>query len=152
MIPLSDQQEHEWRKTKVIAWALGLLPPPLYIIIATLVETDGMAADQTDLTVYILLALGILDPLLVPVIERFQVKSFRSSQRTATMTPSQFFTSLTVVRLAFANATFVYGMVVYLLSGSIEKMLWFYPVGIIWLIILWPRRAKFEKFVQESSG
>lgn len=140
---------------RVVAAALGIVAPALFLVIATLIHPERSpigetgAEGSTDMVFYLLLILGALDPLVVPLIERFQISNWRRLPRGRTA--EQLFFNLVIIRMAFVEATFIYGFVVYLLTGDLMRMLMFYPLGLIWLAIYWPRREKYERFIEAAE-
>ena len=58
---------------------------------------------------------------------------------------------LSLIKFSLIEAIYIYGLVVYLLSGDILKALYFYPVGIAWSVVHWPTRDRFENFVNRLS-
>lgn len=108
----------------------------------------GDIAGETKIVFYILLVLAVLDPLLVPLIEKFQKATFRKRQ-SGRMT--QLYTSLMTMRLSFVHAIYLYGLVVYILTGDFWKMIVFYPIGAAWSAMYWPRRLRYEAFLKEHG-
>jgi len=150
MTELNPQQQREWTKVRWIAITLGVVAPSIVLVIGGIITPTGDIAGETQMVFYILLALAILDPLLVPLIEKFQKNTFRQRQ-SGRMSAAQLYTSLVTMRLSFVHAIFVYGLVVYILTGDFWKMMLFYPIGALWSAYYWPRRLKYEEFLQEQS-
>lgn len=153
MYPLTEQQEKNWVIARIIAVAMGLAAPALYLVIATFIRPEQALLDTPRgghfaLLFYMLLTLGIVDPLIVPVLERMQINTWR---RLKSRSADQMYLSLVVLRLAFVEATFIYGFIVYLLTWDFMRLLLFYPIGLIWLAIYWPRREKYEQFIQSGE-
>ena len=150
MRPLTDEQEKTWMVARIIAVALGLAGPALYLVIASFIRPNQALADTPRgghyaLLFYIILTMAILGPLVVPIVERVQVNTWRLG---AKRPPERMYLSLVVLRLAFVEASFIYGFVVYLLTYDFLRLVLFYPIGLIWLAIYWPKRGKYEQFIQ----
>ncbi len=98
---------------------------------------------------YILLIVGISQPAVLGFVGRSHLAGFRRS-RTA-MSPAQLFTAMTIVKAAFVETIYIYGLVVYFLCGDLTRMLAFYPVGILWSYVIWPSRSSLERFKHKVS-
>ncbi len=125
-----------------------VVAPLLYLGIAYLQEMEGIAPGYAvDLTVYLLLAVGILEPSVYWLIERSQIAHYRESGGRSKMSPSQVYFTLSVIRMAFVEAIYVFGLTVYFVTGSYQAMLYFYPVALAWTVVHWPRRAGYERLM-----
>lgn len=136
---------------RLIAVVMGFAIPSLYLVIASLVRPEAgdlgnPSRTPIDMVFYILLILAALDPLLAPIIERVQIANWRRSP--GIRTTDQLYVTLQIIRLAFVEACFTYGLIVYFISSDFLRMLLFYPIGLIWLAVYWPRRERFEQFLQ----
>lgn len=148
MIESGGSQEAQFRTVTIIAVAALIVAPLLYLIMAYLVTVPSRGDGEQQMLIYILLIVGTVQPVLLPVIEKSQVNSYRKNIDSS-MTPSNLFTTLSIIKYAFIEAIYLYGLAVYFLSGELNSMLYFYPVGIIWTFIHWPRKSTFEKFFQK---
>ena len=61
-------------------------------------------------------------------------------------------TNLSIIRMSLIGAIYIFGLIVYFLTADLTQMLWFYPVGICWSAIYWPRRAKYRQFVERLEA
>lgn len=147
-MPLDARQEREFTKLRIVALALALAPL-IYLIVAYALD-PGEPEASVDLLFYLLLLIALLSPVVAPIIERSQVKQYRTATATA-MTPAQLYTTTGIIKLAFAEACFTYGLVVYFLTADMLRMLYFYPIGIAWMAIYWPRRDRFEQFLKKVT-
>lgn len=139
---------------RIIAVALGLAAPALYLVLASFIRPDQALGDAPRgghfaLLFYMILTMAIVDPLVLPIIERVQINTWRRSG--SGRPPERMYLSLVVLRLAFVEACFIYGFIVYLLTFDFMRLLLFYPIGLIWLAIYWPRREKYEQFIQSGE-
>ncbi len=140
----------EWRKTILIAFSMLVFAPLAYLVIAHLMNglhAAGQQGGETEILFYVLFVLSMVQPAAAFLITRFQVGRYRSLEAPR-MTAGQLFTSLSIIRFALVEAAYIYGLVVFFVSGEIDRMYWFYPVGIAWSVVYWPRRASWERLVQ----
>jgi len=147
---LAELQQRELTKIRFIAIAIGVIAPAIYLIVAQFVS-PAEAGGEVLLMFYILLIMAAMQPMAAPLIARFQMAAYRR-QMNSVMTPAQLYTQLTIIKLAFAEASFIYGLVVLLLGGGVTRMLYFYPIGAIWMFVFWPRRERMEQFIQKVTA
>jgi hypothetical protein len=62
------------------------------------------------------------------------------------MSLGQLFTSISVIEFILVESVYIYGLVVYIITGDMMRMLSFYPVAVIWTVVYWPRRSAWDKF------
>ncbi len=149
MIPLDSRQERELKKSRLFAWLMGVIAPGLYLIVTPVIKVTPNYSARMNMMFYILLVIAIVQPALFFIIRKFQISMYQKSTQT-NMSTAQFFTSLSLIRMSFVDAVYLYGLVIYILTDDLMKMLWFYPIGAVWLYIHWPRREQFEHFLQEN--
>lgn len=135
-----------------IAYSILVIAPIIYLLIAYFIGQDRepMPSAGNDILFYILLIVAVGTPVLIPLISRVQVKSARRQQQTS-MTIPQMAQAIIIVRLAFVEATYIYGLVVFLLTGDWFRMLVFYVIGIGWSLVYWPTRSRQEALVRRME-
>lgn len=141
----------ELRKSRLLALAMLVAAPLIYLVVALLVRVPVQLGGEMDMMFYILWTLAVIEPAFGLVIARVQLAMYRS-RRNSAMSPAQLFTNLSLIKMAMAEAVYIFGLVVYLVSGDIARMLAFYPVGIIWSLVYWPRRSSLGKFRKEMEA
>ncbi len=127
-----------------------LAAPVLYLIIAVAIAaTDpSPAGGELDVLFYILLIVGAVQPFLIPWLERVQLRTVEHRDKTARQVAALYLTTF-ILKAAFIEAVFIYGLVVYLLSkDSIERMLVFYAVGVVWTFVYWPTESRLHNFLE----
>lgn len=123
--------------------------PPVYLLVAFLVGSDDFAPDDSVVfLLYGLLIIGLVQPVVAIPIERLVVTNARKESMTVS-SGSALYLSISVIKMALIEPIYIYGFVVFLLSGEIANMLYFYPIGIIWSAVYWPRREKLDRFVKQ---
>jgi hypothetical protein len=149
MIPGQDELSI-FRRARLIYMAGVVAAPVIYVIVAQFVRVSVLQPDAgTDMVFYILLVLGAVDPAIYPIIEKAQLRLWRGPKEDRGV-PELYLTQ-TVTKMAFVHTTFIYALVVYLVSGNFERMLWFYPIGALWVFIYWPSEEKYRSFVEKVS-
>ena len=135
----------ELRKSRWLALALLVAAPLIYLIVALVLSMPPVVGGEQDMMFYILWIVALIEPAMGLVIERVQVSLYRGRRESA-MQPAQLFTSISLIKMAMTEAVYIFGLVVYLMSGDIARMLAFYPLGVIWSLIYWPRQGAVDRF------
>ncbi|MCP4603450.1 MAG: hypothetical protein GY847_23515 [Proteobacteria bacterium] len=127
------------------------MAPLIYLVVAHFLAREISGGEGVnDMVAYILLIVALAQGALVKVIERFQVQSYRKNPQ-ASATPAQFFVTVSIISMAVIESIYLFGLVVFILSGDYLHLARFYIIGIGWTLCYWPRRTKFESFVQEMQ-
>lgn len=148
---LTEQSvEKQFRTLKVVTWAFLVASPVVYLLVGNLVGRTIGAPAGNELVVYLLFAIGLVQPAFGWVIARIQVQAYRARPQTD-MQPVNLFFTLSLIKMALVEAIYVYGLVSLFISGEFLNMLFFYPVGVAWSLVHWPTREKYNRLV-ESLG
>ena len=134
------------KTARILAFAL-LVGSPVVMLIVSQVVASEIAPAANDLLLYLLLVVAMIQPALGVVLERMWINGYKSNNKT-NMEPAQLLTSLSIVRMALVEAVYIYGLVVFVITGDFVSMLWFYVVGIIWTSLYWPRRSQLERWLE----
>ena len=140
-----DNQSGELKKTWILAVILLIGAPIIYLIIIGSLSIAPRTGGEVDLLFYIFLIVSIVEPVLIPVIERYQINMYQKS-RFSRMSPGQLFTSISIIKFALIETIYIYGLIMYLFSADFLKVVYFYLIGITWSVIHWPRRSSWDKF------
>jgi len=150
-----DATRKEFIKTKLLAIVLLVGAPIIYFIIAGLLKSrgsvQGQSGGEVELAFYILIVVAVGTPTILPMIIRSMIANYRSG-KASRATPVQVMTVLYICKFAMVEATFVYGLVVFFLSGDLQRMLVFYPIGAIWSVIHWPRKERMKEMLKRLEG
>lgn len=142
--------EKQWKFTKFLTYIILVACPIIYLIVTQFVQVpDREVGGETYLMFYILLIIGILEPAFSPLVERFQLAAYKRGN--IKTTPGALFQTVSVIKFALVEAIYIYGMVMFFMTGDVNLTLYFYPIGMIWTIVIWPRRSKFEDFIQKAQ-
>jgi hypothetical protein len=148
--PLDDRTNREFVRTRRFAYLFLVVAPLIYLVVPVVHEPESPIAGEDDLMFYILLIVAIMQPLVIPLIERMQIAAFRK-QTEKRMLPAQLYTSIAFIRFAVIESIYIFGLVVYLVSSDLPRMGWFYFVGIIWTFVHWPRMVAFQRFMERME-
>ena len=151
MMMWNEKREANFRMVKIMAWAMMVVIPIILLGMTYVVEAKPQTGGQVDMMFYILLILSVFQPMISPMIERMQIDNYKKNQQSQ-MTPDQLFFNLGMIRGAFVEAIFLYGLLNFFLSGDLTRMLYFYPIGIVWSFFRWPKRSAYEEFIQKIEA
>lgn len=151
MIVLDEKKQAVLKLVVVLAYAMLVAAPLVNLFVAYLATIAGQQGGEVKMMLYILLILSVFQPAAAKFIERFQINSYKRAEQTK-ITPENLFTTISVIKFAFIEGIYLYGLVVYLLSGNLNWMLYFYPIGIAWTFAYWPRQSTFESFLNRIES
>lgn len=146
---ISEADRKRLRILRIIATNMTVVAPVIYLVVViNLSEGHTIPSGQSDFLFYTLFVIGIIQPLAFWPMEKLHISNFRRS-RTTNMLPSGLFFVLSLTRLALAGVVFIYGLILFYVTGDLLRMLWFYPVGIAWSFFAWPSNRRFEHFLRK---
>jgi hypothetical protein len=143
--------EKQLRILKLITWMLMFVGPAAYLVVALVMDSKGVQARAgNEMMLYLMLAVSLLSPLVLPLVTKSVIRSERA-KRGPEVTPAQIFQVVSIVQMSCVEAIYIYGLVVFQLTGKIAYMLCFYPIGIAWSFVYWPKREKYERLVEKLN-
>jgi hypothetical protein len=142
----ADRKTGIFKVVKLLAIVIFVVSPLFYLGVALLLEISPSEVNNIDLILYLLLFISVFLPTLTIPIKRSFISKANMSPMTGGKRAPLFITMFIVIS-ALIEAIYVFGIVVYFLSGDIQRMLYFYPIGIAWTFMHWPSREKFDAFV-----
>jgi len=144
------QVEKQLKTLGIITWAMLVAAPVIYLLIANFISAGMQAQAGNELILYLLLLVAVVEPAMAPVMEWSQVQSYKAKPQTD-MKPINLFFTLSVMKMATVGAVYIFGFVVFILTGKFVNMLFFYPIGVAWTLVLWPKREKYEQLVERLN-
>jgi hypothetical protein len=137
------QLEKQFKALRIVAWAMLVAAPVVYLFAANLISAGMEARAGNELILYLLLVVAL-------VIEWTQVQSYRARPQTE-MKPINLFFTLSVMKMAMVEAVYIFGFVVFVLTGRFLNMLFFYPIGVAWTLVLWPKQEKYDQLMEKLN-
>ena len=136
-------------KTRILAVVLFIFSPLLHLLSANLLNSVNTTHEDPGFMLPLLLVLAAFSPLAIIVIEKGMIFAAKE-RKTGFDSPEDTWLKLFIIRSAVILASFVYGLVIFFLTQyDIEKMLYFYPIGIVWVFLGWPTRKRYENFISK---
>ena len=164
----TKNSKEQFRVIQIISFSLLVAAPIAYLVVANILHKPQQSGGEFEIMFYMLFFLGMVQPLILPLLEKFQISQFKNkpslpktgsennnlsianSQRSGT--PMGLFMVMTIIKSAFVEAIFIYGFVIYFISGDMMKMLYFYPVGLAWAIVHFPTKERCERFIKKVNS
>ena len=151
MNDVTEQVEKQLRLVKIMALIMLVAGPVILLVIASVINMQQPPEGTPDtMIIYLFLMIAIGSPALVPLIVRSQIQTYRSNPNSQ-MTPANLFFTISIIGMAFVEASYIYGFVSFLLTGEMVNMLYFYPVGMAWSFMYWPKREKYDQLLERLS-
>ncbi|RME28212.1 MAG: hypothetical protein D6800_04145 [Candidatus Zixiibacteriota bacterium] len=149
---VSDKDAALLKQLRWLALLMLVVSPLLYLVVSYLLSGQIPSAPAgNELMTEILMVMALVQPLIPMVIEKIQLRQYKSRDNKK-VPPVRLYYLLTLSRLAFVDSVFLYGMVVFLLTREPPVFLYFYPIGIGWSFVHWPRMSRFESFLRKVEG
>lgn len=149
---ISDQDAKILKQTKMTATFL-VIAPITYLAMPILLseQREFPHSEFLQFVSFMLLPVAAFIPFVFLMIEKTQIKAIRKRTK-GKQTPGQIFSTLVIIKFSAAQLSFVFALIVFFLGGGISRMLWFYPIGMMWMFIFWPREQGFKKFLEQLEA
>lgn len=147
-----EPTEKQLRVLKIITWMFLVVAPCVYLVIAFSMITTGIEARAgNELMLYLLLVVALLNVgVAAPVIVSAETRKFKAGAYQG-RTPVHFFFTLSIIQMAMVEAVYIFGLVAFLVTGKFFNMLCFYPIGIAWSFVYWPRRSRYQELLEKLN-
>jgi F0F1-type ATP synthase membrane subunit c/vacuolar-type H+-ATPase subunit K len=151
LILVPDTALRHFRLVRILAVLMLVVAPAIYLIIAYSISAREFAPEAGTRLFFIgLLIIAVVEPVVYPLIERFHLSQLRGRTQIAKVV-EQLYVTLSIIKMALVEAIYIYGLVAYLVTRHFDRMLYFYPVGIVWSVVYWPTRGGFERFLSRGE-
>lgn len=141
----------ELRTTRLLAGVMFGLSPLVLVVVAGVVKIPHQSGGQTDMVFYMLLVIAMVQPAVLPLVERFQIANYRRQPR-GKVAQGQLATSIYLTKFALIEGVFVYGLATYFITANWGRFLVFYPIGFAWIAVYWPRREAWLALIQKLEA
>ena len=146
-----DAQIKQLKLIRLFALLMLVAAPIIYLVIANLVQVQKKIGGEHDLMFYILLIVAFGQPLVIPLIERFQIATYRKKYKSSA-SPLAYLTTMFLTRFAIVEAVYIWGLVLLFVSGDLTRSLLFFPIGAFWSFIYWPRDEKIMRTLERLEA
>lgn len=149
MNQITAEDQKQFTLIRLIATALLIVAPVIYLVIAALNTKDYFQAEASaKLIMYLLIPIALAEPLAWLLIKKVQLGVYKKQAEKTSI--AKMYLTLSMTKLSFVAAIFVYGLVAFFLTNEIMNLSWFYLIGAVWSVIYWPRKSHFERVMNDG--
>lgn len=169
MIEWTDDVKEQYGKALFMAFVLFFNAPLIYLFMTTTTIFQKFSTSgQNDILFYILLIIAVFYPLVIPILEKSIIAGFRkkkpilnesklsmklrSNSQKRNSTPEKLYFTFFIIKASLVEASFIFGFLIYIVSGDMTRMLYFYLVGIAWTLVYFPTKSRCLKFLEKVSA
>lgn len=135
---------------RIIVFALLVAAPVAYAAVIYILAKGGrMASNPESKIAYLMFALAIMNALALPVMDRIALWKTQGKlqvKKGAGIIESA--QSMTIIKLALVESMYLFGMVVFFVTGVTNNLYYFAALGLLYSIIYWPTRDRFVALVR----
>jgi len=143
--------EKQLRFIEGFSWMFRVVEPTAFLVVALVMNPKGVQAKAgNEIMLYLLLGVSLLAPLAMSLVTKSAIQSGRA-KRGPDVTPADIFQLLSVSQTSCVAWIYIFGLVVFMITGKFAYMLCFYPIGIAWSFVYWPTRAKYERLMEKLN-
>ena len=151
VVKYSEEYSKDRRRALRWWWFFVLIAPLIFLWLWRTLKGLGVPRGpvfHADWLFYVLLIMAAAYPLLAPWFEREMAMGKQGKRR---WTPGKRYHSVVLFKSALAGMPFAYAMLLYAYTAR-EYFWYFYPIGIVWTIVFWPTKARFEAFMEKAQA
>jgi len=149
MRQLTTEESKYLRQAQFLALVQGIMFPIVLLGPVTYGVWSNATVTGKDWIFYLLLVVGAIQPKLQVIIKNSFVR--QGALLIARKPAAQWYLTLSLVRFAMIGSIYVYSAVAYFLWHDLGRMLTFYPIGLAWVVVYWPRKKDCAAFIEEME-
>lgn len=139
----------QFKKTRILAVVLFIFSPLSYLEIAYILDSGNTTYKDPGIIMPLFLIIAVISPFAWRLIEREAIRQENKGKR-GFKSPEDAWLKLFIIRATLIQAIFVYGLMIFFQSlYDTQRMLYFYPIGIVWAFFSWPTRERYENFIEQ---
>ena len=135
-------------QSRIIALFLLIVAPLNYLSVAYYNLVGSKTSEFIDIIMPILLIYGIFAPFVLLIIKKTMLIAYNKGKMKF-KSPEHAWRKLSIMQTAVVSGIFAFGFIIFLMSGDIQRMLYFYPIGVVWVFFGWPTRKRYENFIEQ---
>jgi hypothetical protein len=136
---------------RLFALLMLVVAPIIFLVVANLVQVQKKTGGEHDIMFYILLIIALGQPLVLPLIERFQIARYRHEDNFSA-SPVAYLTVMYLTRFAVVEAVYIWALVLLFVTGDLTRALLFFPIGAAWSAVYWPRQEKIMRTLERLEA
>ena len=147
-----EEIQAQYSTLRIIIFAMMVFSPVIYLIIVYVLLKKGERPTRPNEAIfYLLLSLAALQGALVPLIEK-KVRHTYYSGWSAGRTVLEAAGSIVIVRLGLIGAIYIYGLVIFFITGIASRLPYFYAFGVFYTIVYWPAESRFRDLIEQLEA
>lgn len=103
-----------------------------------------------EFPIMMIIIVAFLQPFALPLIEKVQIKGMRKSTDKSG-TAEGLYSTLVIIKCAFVEVIYMYGIVMFLVTGERTTMYYLALIAAAWTLYVWPTQAKYRKFIEKVN-
>ncbi len=134
----SQNREAQFNMVRILAVAMYLVAPLVYVYIAySMLATRTIADNTVMLMVLLAIALGeLVASFFLPDLILRKSPGFKTQKAPL----QQYWT----IRIAMVESVFIFGLAYFFISGNFNSIFYFHGIGAIGVVMSWPTRERFD--------
>jgi hypothetical protein len=151
MGPVDTERVHT--KLFNLGLLLNVLAPAVLIFVGALLKASGVGGSpDTDLTIFfwVLIFVAVSEIPAIYIVKRSFLSGSKSFQRSrGRLTPEQILLQGGMIIFSLALTPTIYGLVYYLLGGSLERFVLFAAITLFCFLVFKPKLEEVSSFVEK---
>ncbi len=135
--------------------SMNVLAPVMLIIVGAVLRAKGVSIEgQKDLNVlfWVLLAVALSEIPAIHIVRKTLLSSRRLSEKKRVhLTVEQLLVRWGVITFSLALAPSIYGLIYYLLGGSLERFVLFAAITLFCFLVFKPKEEQISSFIRDRS-
>lgn len=144
-------QSKQFKLIRLFALLMLVVAPIIYLVIAGLKQVEEKTGGEHDIMFYMLLIVGLCQPLAIPIIERVQIANYRK-EKLSNDSAAKYLTVMFLTRFAIIEAIYIWGLVLFFVTGDLTRAMLFFPIGAAWSAIFWPREERIMRTLKRLEA
>lgn len=149
---LNDSRLKQYSKDRTLSIVL-LISLPLSLLIAALILNNmgDVLGGEYYFMLYITLIVALIEPSFGFYFSNTLLKLNIQNKYTEKENFHKLISSINLVRVSLVLSTYFFGFVLFLLSRDITFLFYFFPIGIFWSYLYYPRLSWYEKMYNKAE-
>ena len=151
MTDFSSSENKAFGMARLFTINILVAAPILFLFISRFYNQPVFESENLNLITIVSLAFSAFAPLLIPVVRRAIVNA-RNVMKEKGRSPENAVLTSFIVFSSIIELSYILGLVNFFLSNELQRLLYFYPIGIFWTIKYWPTAERFEQRLNELKA
>ncbi len=140
-------RDAQFKILQVIAAAMFIGPPIIYLVIVFTVAAKIKAPEPQAMLLYLLLAIAALQLIFARIVTTAMIKGTQKASTQANPV-----TTIWIVKMAMVESIFIFGLVYCFITADTMPIYYFYAVGVAGILMHWPTRERFDSIADQLEA